>query len=181
MTDRCPVCNSIHFYTKRDLVTKWDSSNYTTGEKPARPAPVADDHSKMIVECLDCGFNCLYSSYPKEKARLEKQKKSDEEQREIAYTRSKIKMLYEAGKIEEAEEFYLKKNNFTDRLPNIEAVYRSMSKSNTTIIVISILVFVLILSFMVWLLEPYSSIIIFIGVFVALFFVLKFVVKQIIS
>ncbi len=181
MNDRCPQCNSIHFYTKRNVNTQWDSSSYTIGDKPSRPIAKVDDRSEMNIECLDCKFSCLYSEFPKVKERIEKQKKVEEIARERSYTDSKIKMLYEAGNIEEAEKFYLKNNKFTDRLPNIDAVYRNFGKSETPFRVIFILFFVLISALIIWLLDPYPLIVSLIGVFVALFFVLKFIVKRIMS
>jgi len=56
MTDRCPQCNSIHLYTKRNVNVQWDSSKIGFGEKRIPAKPIADDHADMLVEFLESPF-----------------------------------------------------------------------------------------------------------------------------
>ncbi len=105
MTDRCPKCNSVHIYTKRNIEVPWDSSSNAFNDGFERSMARADDPAKMLMECLDCDFSCLLSDFPEVSARISKNKKADEELREKVYIESKVKILYEAGKFDEAEKF----------------------------------------------------------------------------
>ena len=178
MNDRCPQCNSIHFYTKRNVSVQWDSSKIGFGEKRTPAEPVADNHSDMLVECLDCHFSCLLKEFPEVKASLEKQKMAEEQEREIAYTRSKIKVLYESGKKKEAEQFYLQKHKFTESTPNIDEVYRQISKSKNQSLIFIVILSILVFTALIWLLFPYFWFVVIAIALVSLIFTLKSLIRH---
>lgn len=155
MTDRCPKCNSVHIYNKRNIEAPWDSSSNAFNDGFDRPMTRADDPAKMLMECLDCDFSCLLSDFPEVSARMTKYKLADEELREKVYIESKIKILYEAGKLEEAEKIYLSKYEFTDKKRNIDEVYQAIIKSKNQSYFLIITISVLVLALLIWLLSTF--------------------------
>lgn len=179
MEDRCPKCNSVHIYTKRNIEAPWDSSRNAFIDRFDRPMPRADDSAKILMECLDCDFSCLASKYPQVKAKMEKDIKADEELREKVYLKSKIKMLYEAGKKEEAEKLYLQKNSFTLSQPDIDAVYRKIIQKEQQFNFTIVFVFIALLSAFISFLASYDSIVFLISFGAIVFLFLRFIIRRI--
>lgn len=179
MNDRCPKCNSVHIYTKRNIEAPWDSSRNAFIDRFDRPMPQADDPAKMLMECLDCDFSCLLSDFPEESARISKHKKADKELREKVYIESKVKILYEAGKLEEAEKLFLQMSSFTQSQPDLDAVYKKIIQKEQLFNLTIVFVFIALLSALIWILASYDSIVFLISFGAIVFLFLRFIIRKI--